>query len=711
MTFYACEKEGVLVPEKEIFTEPVGIANSSSSMLVEAQNVFNNGGKTDKAESKSISDLLPVWKSAREIVFQGNDTLLLVPYWLKENVVQSSHENIYLVFFNGDNGVMDFNIIGFESTEETLSNRSLDALNGYIFVGRDDFSVSHVAEVIDGTLVSVAYDKDRLVFDQMKISESTGNKSCEENLISFNPWEWLRNLFHGDRVVCPSPSGNRRTRNSRSSWLANFFTAIGDAFGSTTGNSTSGSNSNGATFWGVFGRILSSRGGVSVASGSSGNGGGGLNTDPSGNGGPLNISDFYEELKKAPVVEDLVNLMDECLTDGEDQQAALDLIQDEYLKCVNHFGEIGNPNLLIQQYLCTSASVLDQLESRGLSSPCAVNSLKARTIQLLLNDPYARFVELKGDPVMTSKIWDFIQENDLDETSKDYVSLFFDMKDEDSDYKWERFGELWGLVGDNADALVTGCGPSRIADWAYVANYKLSGPALERIENSGFWAVQGIDNANNTVGKRVNLDYFSVEIEQPPIINGTRLTPQETFDYFRKNINNFADKFTPHSPLDASIWQSNNPLTAVMGITMMGDPAFNFIELVDGDVICSEYTGDSWMFTTLFANPVGGNGYHPVSGNRRFGYFMNDAGNLNIYTQGVDRTTTWYHSLANGIVGFALADELWKNMQANFIVFIEANRGAMSTNTPTHENVLRPNWSAARELLKSSQPITQIPCN
>jgi hypothetical protein len=49
-------------------------------------------------------------------------------------------------------------------------------------------------------------------------------------------------------------------------------------------------------------------------------------------------------------------------------------------------------------------------------------------------------------------------------------------------------------------------------------------------------------------------------------------------------------------------------------------------------------------------------------------------------------------------------------MQANFMVFIEDNFGEMSENL-THENVKRPNWEAAKNLLKSSTPITEIPCN
>lgn len=482
VVFNSCEKEDSFIEEKSIVTESINPHQPSTLRLAEAKNAFSSGHLREKSNEKSLYDVVPLWDSAREIIFQGKDTVLLVPYWFKEDIVQSSHENIYLSFFEGDQGVMDFGVIGFESTEEVLVDRSLDALDGFLFVGRKDFSVSHVAEVIDGTLIRVAYDEGKVVFDQSLTLGGAGAKSCEENLISFNPWDWLLNLFNGDRVRCPSPAGNRKPRNSRSNWLSNFFDGIGSAFGSNTGNTTTSQFNNGMTFWEVFGRVYTTRGGITTIS--NGPGGGGLNTNPSGGpGNPLNLSNFYENLEQAPVVQDLVNLLNECLTDSEDQQAALDLIQDEYLQCLDHFGEIGNPNLLVQQYLCTAAKVLEQLEFRDLSSSCAVNQLRARTIQLLLGDSFSRFVKLKDNPALTAMIWDFLQENQFDAKSKEYVSVFFSLHDENSNYKFERLEELFDLVENDPNALIADC-PPQIGDWSDLASFVVTGLPLQRIQNS-----------------------------------------------------------------------------------------------------------------------------------------------------------------------------------------------------------------------------------
>ncbi|MBK7636218.1 MAG: hypothetical protein IPJ13_19560 [Saprospiraceae bacterium] len=64
----------------------------------------------------------------------------------------------------------------------------------------------------------------------------------------------------------------------------------------------------------------------------------------------------------------------------------------------------------------------------------------------------------------------------------------------------------------------------------------------------------------------------------------------------------------------------------------------------DGSVIATQYQpGTFWTFSTLNAPGwfQGGSqdGYHPVSGNRRFGLIPNQDGSYTFYTSGVDRLT------------------------------------------------------------------------
>jgi hypothetical protein len=178
----SCEKEDAFIEEESIVTESINPHQPSTLRLAEAKNAFSSGDLREKSNEKSLYDVVPLWDSAREIIFQGKDTILLVPYWFKENIVLSAHENVYLVFFEDDQGKTDFATVGFESTEDGPVDRSLDDLNGYMFVGRKDFSISHVAMVVNGVPTQVAYDKNRLVWDQLYNTKNPDEKTCEQNL-------------------------------------------------------------------------------------------------------------------------------------------------------------------------------------------------------------------------------------------------------------------------------------------------------------------------------------------------------------------------------------------------------------------------------------------------------------------------------------------------------------------------------------------------
>ncbi len=210
------------------------------------------------------------------------------------------------------------------------------------------------------------------------------------------------------------------------------------------------------------------------------------------------------------------------------------------------------------------------------------------------------------------------------------------------------------------------------------------------------------------MGITPNLDLFAVIIDSLPIINGNRLTAKQLFDHFRKNINDFATKFDPYSdPYDKILWESENPLGAVITITMKDYKITPFVD-ADGDVIVSQYEECCWIFTTL-RGPVYESGYHPVSGNRQFGYVVQN-GKTIIYTKGADRTTNWYHGLNDSQIAFESADELWRGMQEKMKQYVRVNAGKISA-METYEFTFRPNWSDVKEILMSNYPITNIPCH
>ncbi|MBU6341333.1 MAG: hypothetical protein KGS48_07565 [Bacteroidetes bacterium] len=180
---------------------------------------------------------------------------------------------------------------------------------------------------------------------------------------------------------------------------------------------------------------------------------------------------------------------------------------------------------------------------------------------------------------------------------------------------------------------------------------------------------------------------------------GQRINGKQLFDYFRKNINDFAPKFDPYDdPYDSNLWLTDNPLGTVMHITM--EP------LVDGDVIASGYEECCWFFSTL-RGPFYWGGYHPVSGNRQFGY-KSENGKIVIYTRGADRTTTWYHSGGfegnwEGETAFKKADNFWRSMQQKLSNFIIQNGGKVGYLYDYH---YRPNWNQIKTQLTSNYLLT-----
>ncbi len=130
--------------------------------------------------------------------------------------------------------------------------------------------------------------------------------------------------------------------------------------------------------------------------------------------------------------------------------------------------------------------------------------------------------------------------------------------------------------------------------------------------------------------------------------------------------------------------------------------------VTDGDVLTAQYEDCCCIFTTL-KGPSYYAGYHPVSGNRMFGYKIQD-GKTVIFTRGTDRTTTWLHSLKGSEIAFEGADQLWRSVQHNLVEYVKSNGGKLGP-VPTQEIIHRPNWSEVKKALTSNYPVTKIPCN
>lgn len=263
---------------------------------------------------------------------------------------------------------------------------------------------------------------------------------------------------------------------------------------------------------------------------------------------------------------------------------------------------------------------------------------------------------------------------------------------------------------------------NQLDDWQAVATHQVPQSVKDKMQNiknqTSWWSKWNITDIDDGQGARLNMDLFPVRISNMPNKPGTnqKYTPAEFFDYFRKNINLFAEKFTPivdsyYGINDTALWFSDNPLGTLIHITIPGD---------NGTVICSGVSTNTWVFSTVEA-PKGWSydGIHPVAGNRFFSYYTNpNDGSITIYTRGVDRISTNVvdqGSNINNVVNylqestaFYLADQLWKGMQDKLSAYVNSNGGNANK---VSETTYRPVYTKIKNYIKGNAPLSSLGCN
>lgn len=212
--------------------------------------------------------------------------------------------------------------------------------------------------------------------------------------------------------------------------------------------------------------------------------------------------------------------------------------------------------------------------------------------------------------------------------------------------------------------------------------------------------LQNINDAYSTV---VNMDYFPVKINQLPVVNGNRMTPEQFLNHIRTNINNFVDtsysEFTPYhwyGVNEEGLWKSSNPLGSVIAIDIKGPD--------NGSVIVTGYSPEKWTFSTIY-DPKYDN--HPVSGNRDFGYTQNNDGSFTFYTRGVDRLTDFVTTKAQEYanIPFSQADSLWKTFQNKINAFVNSHQGNSSVSS---QEIYRPDWDKVKAVIDGRAPLSSL---
>ncbi len=265
---------------------------------------------------------------------------------------------------------------------------------------------------------------------------------------------------------------------------------------------------------------------------------------------------------------------------------------------------------------------------------------------------------------------------------------------------------------------------NQLPQWQQIAQYNLPQSVLNKVsnlqsQNSGAvpnWDIQTLFGAQGAI---VNMDFFPVTISQFPTNPNTNqpYTPQEFYNFFRLNLNLFTQSagvsFQPSTITgvnESVIWNSNNPLNAILSINMQPD---------SGSVICSNYTSNHWYFTTLTTpwafswSQDDYDGFHPVSGHREFGYYTDLNGNYVFFVRGVDRIQRGaVFSIANNIPWwespFTKPDEKWNAMQENLKNYVDTNGGIATVNT---DKIYRTNWNDIKDVLNGVKPLSDLGCN
>lgn len=251
--------------------------------------------------------------------------------------------------------------------------------------------------------------------------------------------------------------------------------------------------------------------------------------------------------------------------------------------------------------------------------------------------------------------------------------------------------------------------PSASKDWSDLLSFRPSLPtqtALAARSVSGdAWRPLRIENGVGVV----NLDFFGVEIDKIPIVNGKEMSLSALQNLVRENFTTLIDPtqsdFGSYSPVDQSKWQSDAPADAVMRF----DLKYKNYRIEGGSVVVSYFDDSVWRFSTIYSQR---DWKHPVSGTREFGVTKFTDGRVVLYTRAADRPTAYWDGYVTeklacsckdflSLVGLnSLSDfipslldsgqKIWEEYQKRLVVLINNNGGHGKIIPPI---IVRPAWN------------------
>jgi hypothetical protein len=171
-------------------------------------------------------------------------------------------------------------------------------------------------------------------------------------------------------------------------------------------------------------------------------------------------------------------------------------------------------------------------------------------------------------------------------------------------------------------------------------------------------------------------------------------------------------EFVPVTVQDGIDFVSNDPIASILLIEASADGLFPVIAADDGTVIVTHFNPNDWTIATIFTN---NNGSQPFSGNRQWGWFINQNGNFEFFTRAVDvaNISKLLNVLSFGVSNtecqqdtyYNVAQATWENMQQEIADWVNSNNGEATVVPKTAVRVDREN---IEELLTSNETISEI---
>jgi hypothetical protein len=323
------------------------------------------------------------------------------------------------------------------------------------------------------------------------------------------------------------------------------------------------------------------------------------------------------------------------------------------------------------------------------------------------------------------------------ERLKDFIELLL----EEPNAKLYRYYELLDLIEANPWALIQDCAVQNglnTTNYLELYNQTLPLECSEKLSDLGLgWNHQPITDGNVPLA---NIDYYGVEITNRPDFNndGSPDSNSDLFQAFREkfidvgsgDLQNFQFScdipfnstdtgdiswaFEPNTDEDGSNFISNDPIASILLIEANAAGILPSIATDDGAVMVSDFTSNHWTVSTI-TTPF--NGTQPFSGNRQWGWLINQNGNFEIFTRAVDvaNISTLLNLGASTECQqetyYDIAQATWENMQQEIVSWINnpnSNGGQASISTTIAIPVDK---EKIKDILTSNETIDEINCN